>query len=120
MNYHRVELTMDDIRCRYFKPEWNALKTLCKTLYGLPYCGSGGPLHILLDDNNLRDEDITFCLEQCLESPEKPESVLGIHICYEYLKMSMRDRMLFDWYWCGSNLACCGDCRKCEYVEENE
>lgn len=103
-------------KCKYFKPEWDALKKLCKKLYGFPYCGSGGPLHILLDDNNVDDCFIEYCLEQCLTFPEKPESLLGMLICYEYLKMPMRDRLLFDWYWCGSELECCGDCDKCEYL----
>lgn len=104
--------------CKYFKPEWDGLKILCKKLYGFPDCCSGGPLHILLDDNNLRDGDIEFCLDRCLEFPEKPESLLGMLICYEYLKMPMRDRLLFDWYWCGSKLECYGDCNKCAYLEE--
>ena len=115
-----IKITKEDITCRYFKPEWTALKKLCETLYEFPDCGAGGPLHILLDDDNLRDDDIMFCLEQCLKTIEKPGSVLGVHICHEYLKMPMRERMLFDWYWCGSKLSCCGDCSECEYLKEDD
>ena len=41
------------IHCRYYKPEMDVLKDLCKDLYKLPNRGAGGMLHIMLDDNNI-------------------------------------------------------------------
>lgn len=102
--------------CKYYKPEYDALKILCKKLYGFPDCRSGGPLHILLDDGNVEDCFVEYCLEICLKFQEKPESLLGMLICYEYLKLSFEERQVFDWYWNGSKLACCGNCSECEYL----
>ena len=102
--------------CKYYKPEWDALKRMCKILYGFEYCASGGPLHIVLDDGNVEDCFVEYSLEQCLKFPQKPESLLGMLICYEYLKMTLEEREVFDWYWNGSKLGCCGDCSRCEYL----
>lgn len=35
--------------------------------YTLPLYAAGGPCHIVLDDNNYRDEDIEFCIGACKE-----------------------------------------------------
>ena len=106
------------MRCRYYKPEMDVLKGLCNDLYKLPDCGAGGMLHIMLDDNNVRLEDVAYCLRECLLHPEEPEAEIGINICHEYLKMTFTERMIFDWYWMGSDLQCCGNCEECEYLKE--
>ena len=38
-----------------------ALQTLVERLYALPNCALGGPLHIVVDDYNVRDSDLDFC-----------------------------------------------------------
>lgn len=105
-------------KCLYFKPEWVALKTLCETLYKIDGCGAGGLLHIVLDDNNIENRHIHYCLDQCAKNYYKPEANLGMLICYELLKMPMNERKVFDWYRCGSTLDCCGNCKECEYLED--
>jgi hypothetical protein len=57
-------------------------------------------LHIVLDDGNLEDWHIEWCLEQCNEHPEREESGIGKLICEELLKLPMEQRKLVyshDW-----------------------
>lgn len=103
--------------CKYYNKNMDYLLNLCKTLYSLPDCGCGGLLHILLDDDNYEDSNIRFCLKECLQHPEHPSSTLGILICTEYLKMSMEERSVFDSYWNGNMLDCCGNCNECELMD---
>ena len=48
----------------------------------------GGNLHIVLDDDNLRDSDILFCKEECL----KDNDLFGIALCDNLLKIPFEDR----------------------------
>lgn len=106
--------------CRYFKSSMIELLEYCRKLYELDGCAAGGPLHILLDDDNYEDADIMFCLRECLAHPEHPGSRIGFNICQEYLKMSMEERSLFDWMWNGFSGECSytepDDCDYCEYI----
>lgn len=99
-------------KCQFYTPHMETLLKYCNTLYSLKGCGSGGLLHILLDDDNIDDESICYCLKECLLHPEKEESALGILICHEYLKMPIEDRMIFDELWCGWD----GECKNCPVV----
>lgn len=106
--------------CKYFNNHMKTLKAYCECLYKLDGCGAGGLLHILLDDNNYTDHDILFCMAECLKHPEQEESKLGILICEEYLNMSMKERTIFDWFWCGSDLSCeqnHAGCENCEMID---
>jgi hypothetical protein len=102
----------------------DTLLEYCKALYNLKGCGAGGLLHILLDDDNYRDGDILYCLEECMKHPEREESALGALICKEYAKMTMEERSVFDWYWNGSDLECpsyngqC--CPRCKFIYEED
>lgn len=107
------------MKCKYYNPNMDALKKLCETLLTLPGCGAAGNLHILLDDDNYDDESLLFCLKECSLHPEHPSSAIGVLICYEYLKMSIEERSVFDWYWCGNNLECCGNCDKCALISDD-
>jgi len=108
-------------KCKYYNPNMEVLKKLCETLYKLPGCGAGGNLHILLDDDNFDDESILFCIKECSLHPEHPSSTIGAIICLEYLKMSMEERLVFDWYWNGWDAECPieGKCRHCGYIDED-
>ena len=106
-------------KCIYYIPEWEALITLCNKLYSLEECSCGGMLHILLDDGNIDDDDIEFCLDECIKHPEKPESNLGILICYEYLKMDTAGRKMFEHYRSNRVLNCRkDDCSTCYFNKE--
>lgn len=115
-------------KCQFYTPHMETLLKYCNALYSLKGCGSGGLLHILLDDDNIDDESICYCLKECLLHPEKEESALGILICHEYLKMPIEDRMIFDELWCGWDGECenypvvhrCVDCYHIEPVMKKE
>lgn len=104
------------MRCGYHNIVMDELLQLCKHFYTLEGCAAGGPLHILLDDDNLDDDDILFCANQCAEHPDLYIRTCGMIICMGYFQMSMIERKIFDWYWNGNSLEChhdgaCGECR---------
>ena len=102
--------------CKYYNPHMDTILEYCKALYHLDDCGCGGNLHILLDDDNINDQCIVFCLKQCLRNPESPESTLGVLICEEYLRLSIQERSVMDSLWCGydvKNYICTGNCETC-------
>ena len=88
--------------CKYYHPHMNTIGSYINCLYGIEGCGCGGLLHILLDDNNIKDNDILFCLKECLSHPEKEEARIGQLICEEYLKLNIEQRsvlvMLMDFF----------------------
>ena len=94
--------TWDELEkmAKYYKPRMKTLLEYCKCLYQLEGCGCGGNLHILLDDQNIKTDDILFCLNECITHPESEESDLGILICKEYLRFSDEERELFTYIWC--------------------
>jgi hypothetical protein len=50
--------------------------------------GSGGNLHVVLDDGNLKDSDIEFCLNNCLTEND----IEGTKLCFLLLDMSITQR----------------------------
>lgn len=112
--------------CKHFKPYMNTLKLLCKRFYELEGCGAGGPLHILLDDDNYDIRSVQFCIDYCFkdlkkENPDNPAHVnlLGIMIANEYAKMSLEERAIFDAYLIGYEIdkyECRGICDSCSYI----
>lgn len=103
--------------CKYYKPEMDVLREYCNAFYKLPGCGCGGPLHILLDDDNYEDNHIQFCLDECSKYPDAAVAALGVIICREYLKMSLPQRSVFSRYLCGWSVECCSTCDKCELMD---
>ena len=97
-------------KCQFYTPHMETLLTYCNALYSLKGYESGGLLHILLDDGNIDDESICYCLKECLLNPEKEESELGILICHEYFKMPIEDRMIFNKIWRGWDGECKTNC----------
>lgn len=105
------------VKCKYYKPEMDVLLEYCKTFYSLKDCETGGPLHILLDDNNYENHHIEFCLEECLKHPNATVAALGTIICREYLKMTMPERSVFQRHWIGWDVKCCSTCDDCELMD---
>ena len=120
---YRYEEEAQPMKCKYYKPYMETLYTLAKHFYDLEDCAAGGPLHVLLDDDNYDSESIRYCLVECLKGLKQPDWVptmysktvyiLGAMICNEYAKMSLEERAAFDSYWCGSPLECDGNCDDC-------
>lgn len=101
-------------KCFDFRDSMRGLKAMCKLLYTLPGCGAGGPLHILLDDDNYDTNSIMFCLKECLEYEDDRVRTLGMAICTKYLDYDLEERATFDSYWCGQDLECCYECANCD------
>ena len=65
------------------------LAELVDELYSMPECGVGGPLHIVLDDGNIDDESIHFCIRTMREHETVVRGMNGnaiIAICEEIVK----------------------------------
>lgn len=104
--------------CKYYHKHLETIREYIGCLYSLEDCCTGGLLHILLDDNNIEDHHIEWCLKQCEEHPEQEESEIGKLICKEYLKLSMQQRRLL----CHDYLpfpGCNGNCENC-YIEKGD
>lgn len=105
--------------CKYYRPEMAVLGKYCEELYGLPNCGAGGPLHILLDDNNYDDHSLEFCRKYCEEHSTGKEYQIAMKILDIYSEMNIIERTVFDWIWCGRSALCetPGKCETCDMIE---
>lgn len=83
-------------RCKFYDAHLETINTYITALYNLPECGTGGLLHIVLDDGNVDDKSITFCLKECAANPEREEWLIGMLICSELLKLPEEKRRLLD------------------------
>lgn len=100
--------------CKYFDEHLKTIRQYISCLYGIDGCASGGLLHILLDDDNCDNDDILYCLKECIQHPEREESKIGHLICEEYLKLGMEQRRLLTTCYIG-NWRCSnrGKCEQC-------
>lgn len=118
-------------KCKYYKPYMDTLKKIVGRYHVLEDCCSGGPLHILLDDDNYDIGSVIWCMRECFDGLAnynetrltrgypKEAYILGIMICNEYAKMSLEERAIFDAYMNGEVLDdCCGDCENCSHLGE--
>lgn len=105
--------------CKYCRPEMAVLGKYCEELYGLPNCGAGGCLHILLDDNNYADEDLEWCREYCEKNATGKEYEIAMKILDIYSEMNIVERTVFDWIWNGRSPLCetPGKCETCDLIE---
>lgn len=102
---------MED-KCKYYSKHLETIREYIGCLYSIDGCASGGLLHIMLDDDNYDDDDIAYCLKQCLLHPEREESLIGRLICEEYLALPMVQRRLLTQlgfgFWNCMNQSCNG------------
>ena len=117
-------------KCKYYKPYMDTLRKIVGGYYSLKDCCCGGPLHILLDDDNYGINHVHWCMEECFRGLEEYDTfqdtrdyskevyILGLMICNEYAKMSLEERAVFDSYMTGRVLDCCGDCKNCDLLGE--
>ena len=83
----------------YYHKNFSLLKVLIKALYELPSCASGGICHVVTDDGNVRDGDLSYVLGECYGNDpfwnnhiEKPLAAL---ICKLFLEMEYKQRVCF-------------------------
>lgn len=106
--------------CKYYDKHLETIRELIACLYELEDCGAGGLLHILTDDDNIDDDDIAYCLRECMLHPEREEFGIGKLICEEYLKLPIQKRRLltntYIEHWsCMNN----GNCQEC-FIETGD
>lgn len=68
-----------------FKPY---IKTLIEFYYNNLENIVGGNLHIVLDDNNVDDDSIKYCLEDC----KRTDDTFGIFLCLVLLQFTEEER----------------------------
>ena len=107
--------------CRLYNKHLDTIREYISCLYHLDGCCTGGLLHIVLDDGNLNDNDIQWCLEQCEANPLNEESEIGKLICKELLKLPINQRRLVNGYNWRIEMYCRGPntCRDC-WIEKGE
>jgi hypothetical protein len=70
-------------------PNANDLITMINELYSTEKGSTGGPLHIVLDDWNLEDDNIEWCMLRMIESAEDREQ-FGEDILRLSIKIGLR------------------------------
>lgn len=106
--------------CKYYTEKMSQLVDKCRKLYQYSGWSAGGVLHPILDDGNLKDEDIQYGFDQCRKRIVEPVAALGYGICVDLINMSMTERVLFYWIWSGKWDGVCADedCVSCELCKE--
>ena len=61
---------------------------LVREYYSIPGNSAGGSLHVVLDDGNIGDDSIRFCLCECDKDSDKK----GAELCKLLLRMSKTQR----------------------------
>jgi hypothetical protein len=59
------------------KPAIHELVAATKAYYSLPNNAAGGKLHIVLDDGNIKDEHIKWCIDYALRLGDNEGVMLG-------------------------------------------
>lgn len=95
---------MRNIKCIYWIPEIEELSQLISKLYEAD--GAGGALHIVVDDGNLDDYFIKYCIDYCNSEEEKndPNRELCLEIAHKMLKLTYEQRVLL--YYLGDVSPC--------------
>lgn len=71
------------------KPNIPTVQPLIDAYYRLPGNGSGGSLHIVLEDNNVQNSDVQFCIEWA----RKNDDICGVLLGEVLLLMSKTQRL---------------------------
>ena len=59
-----------------------------KIYYGMTGNGAGGILHIVLDDGNIKNSDIEFCIALAKEKSD----YIALELCYDLLSLPNKSR----------------------------
>lgn len=71
------------------KPTVPEVLPLVQAYYALPGNGVGGSLHIVLEDGNVEDSSVAFCLKAAQERGDAP----GVELASILLRMSRTQRL---------------------------
>jgi hypothetical protein len=108
------------MKCKYWTVEAKRVCVLVKVLYDELGEGAGGMLHIVLDDGNLDDDDIQWCIEYCNreENADRHDKDLCLEIAHRMLELSREERMLIYYQW--DKEFCDGECAECVIEREDD
>lgn len=108
------------MNCKYWNEEIREICKLVEILYEDIGEGAGGMLHIVLDDGNIDDDDILWCIEYCNreENADRHDKDICLEIARRMLKLSREERLLvyYQWY----KEFCDGDCVECVIEREDD
>lgn len=99
------------MNCKYWSQGVEDAVMLIKELYKTE--GAGGLLHIVVDDGNVEDDDIQFCIDYCNEKENKdnPKRELCLEIANKMLRLNYEQRILA--YYMSHRFQCNGNCEQC-------
>lgn len=108
------------MKCKYWSAEVAEICKLVETLYDDMGEGCGGMLHIVLDDGNLDDNDIWWCIEYCNreENADRHDKDICLEIAHRMLDLGREERLLIYYQWDGE--FCDGDCAECVIEREDD
>ena len=106
------------MNCKYWTQEVGEIVSLIKELYKKEPVG--GMLHIVLDDFNIDDDDLEWCIEYCNqeENRDRHDRDICIEIAQKMLKLSREARTLICYQW--DKKFCNGNCEDCVITREEE
>ena len=108
------------MKCIYWIKEVEEVCKLVKTLYDDMGEGCGGMLHIVLDDGNIDDDDLQWCIEYCNreENADRHDKSICLEIAHRMLNLSKEQRMLIYYQWDGE--FCSDNCDECVITSEED
>ena len=108
------------MRCMYWTKEVGEVCKLVKTLYEDMGEGAGGMLHIVLDDGNLDDDDLQWCIEYCNreENTDRHDKGICLEIAHRMLNLSKEQRTLIYYQW--DSEFCSDNCEECVITSEED
>lgn len=106
--------------CKFYNKHLETIKEYISCLYELEGCNCGGICHIITDDNNIRDCDMEWVLNECEkdENKDREEIELAKLICKELLKLTVQERVLLFTYMDYYYVVCDKLCDKCNIYNE--
>jgi hypothetical protein len=104
------------MKCKYWSEEVEEVITLINKLYKTE--SAGGMLHVVVDDGNLEDEHIEWCIDYCNlpENVDRLDKNLCLHIAYKMLELTYEQRVTA--YYLPHRFECKGDCKECAIERE--
>ena len=79
---------------KYYNPKFSPVAKMIHVLYELDGCLCGGKCHIVTDDNNIRNSDLEFVIEECNNDIHAIDSELSRAICEAMLQMTIEQRII--------------------------
>lgn len=109
-------------KCKYEDQKVTYVNKLVHLLYDDLGESCGGMLHIVLDDGNVDDDDIEWCIAYVnrTENRGRPDYYISMEIATKMLELSIKQRRLIYYtdigFSCGEDC----DCQTCVIEHEKE